>query len=109
MGFNSCIASDTNIYNVDYVIIGDNVTISQGAYICTATHNYDSKEFELITKPVNIEDNVWVAADAFVNLGVTLGNGAVIAARAYVYKDVSALEIVGGNPAKFIKKRKLDI
>lgn len=109
MGSNSCIASNANIYNVDDVIIGDNVTISQGAYICTATHNYDSIDFELITKTVIIEDNVWVAADAFVNLGVTLGNGAVIAARAYVYKDVSALDIVGGNPAKFIKKRNLDI
>ena len=109
MGSNSCIGSNAIIYNVDDVVVGKNVTISQGSIICTASHDYNSKNFELTTKPVFIEDNVWVASYAFVNLGVRLHSGAVIAAKACVYKDVFEYDVVGGNPAKFIKKRTLKV
>jgi putative colanic acid biosynthesis acetyltransferase WcaF len=108
LGYNSCIASNANIYNVDNVIIGDHVTISQGAYICTASHDYTSLNFELVTKPIIIKDSAWVAAEAFVNLGVTVGEGAIVAARSYVYKNVDPWTIVGGNPARFIKERILN-
>ena len=52
-----------------------------------------------------IEDQAWVAAGAFVGMGVKVGQGAVVGARAAVFKDVEAWTVVGGNPAKEIKKR----
>ena len=55
--------------------------------------------------PITIGDRAWVAADAFVGMGVTIGEGAVVGARAAVFKDVEPWTVVGGNPAKFIKKR----
>jgi len=101
----STLGPEVDCYNVDKVIIGKNSLISQKTYLCTASHNYKSKSFELITAPIIIEDNVWVAVDAYIGPGVTIGQGAVIAARSVLIKNVEPWTIVGGNPAKFIKNR----
>lgn len=101
----ACLASGVDCYNVDIIKLGKGVTVSQGAYLCTASHNIYSKSHELITAPIIIEDQVWIAADAFVAMGVTIGEGAVVGARATVFKDVEPWMVVGGNPAKPIKKR----
>ena len=55
------------------------------------------------SKPVNIMDNVWIGADSIILPGVTIGEGAVIAAHSVVTKDVPALVVAGGNPAQIIK------
>ena len=101
----SCLASDVDCYNVDVIHIGANTTISQGVFLCTASHDITNSLNPLITAPIVIEDQAWVAADAFVGMGVTVGQGAVVGARAAVFKDVEPWTVVGGNPAKFIKKR----
>ena len=103
----SCLASGVDCYNVALVKIGANTTVSQGAYLCTASHDISDSLNPLITAPIIIEDQAWVAADAFVSLGVTVGQGAVIGARACVFKDVEPWTVVGGNPAKFIKRREI--
>ena len=103
----SCLASNVDCYNVDVIKLGTNVTVSQGAFLCTASHDITSREHTLITAPIIIEDQAWVAADAFVGMGVTIGEGAVVGARAAVFKNVEPWMIVGGNPAKPIKKRVL--
>ena len=105
MGRYSCLASGVDCYNVDKITIGDNSTVSQGAYLCTAGHDISDPANHLITAPIVIEDQAWVAADAFVGMGVTVGQGAVVGARAAVFKDVDPWTVVGGNPAKFIKNR----
>lgn len=101
----SCIASDVDCYNVAPIIIGANSTVSQGAYLCTASHDISDPLNPLITAPIVIEDQAWVAAGAFVGMGVTIGQGAVVGARAAVFKSVEPWSVVGGNPAKFLKKR----
>ena len=105
MGEYSCLASDVNCYHVAPIIIRDNTTVSQGAYLCTASHDITNALNPLITAPIIIEDQAWIAADAFVGMGVTVGQGAVVGARAAVFKDVEPWTVVGGNPAKFIKQR----
>lgn len=105
MGEYSCLASDVDCYNVDKITIGANTTVSQGAYLCTASHDITDPLNPLITAPIVIEDQAWIAAGAFVGMGVTIGEGAVVGARAAVFKDVEPWTVVGGNPAKFIKKR----
>jgi putative colanic acid biosynthesis acetyltransferase WcaF len=101
----SCLGSDVNCYNVDKIIIGAHSTISQGAYLCTASHDISKSHNPLITAPIVIADQVWVASDAFIGMGVTLGQGAVVGARAAVFKNVEPWTVVGGNPARLIKKR----
>ena len=105
MGEYSCLASNVDCYNVAPIIIGANTTVSQGAYLCTASHDVTNPLNPLITAPIIIEDQAWIGARAFVGMGVTIGQGAVVGATASVYKDVEPWIIVGGNPAKFIKKR----
>ena len=107
MGEHSCISSEVDIYNVAPIVIGDYVTISQKAYLCTASHDISKPLNPLITAPIVIEDQAWIGARAFVGMGVTIGQGAVVGATASVYKNVEHWTVVGGNPAKEIKKRML--
>lgn len=109
MGDNTCLASDVDCYNVDMVVIEDNVTVSQGAYLCTASHDIENPMHPLITAPIVLKDQSWVGARAFIGMGVTIGQGAVVGATASVYKDVEEWTVVGGNPAHFLKKRELRV
>lgn len=101
----SCIGPRTNIYNKALVRIGDRCVISQDTTLCSASHDISDEMFQLVVKPIVIKDYAWVAAEAFVGMGVTIGEGAVVGARAAVFKDVEPWTVVGGNPAKYIKKR----
>ncbi len=101
----SCLAPEVDCYNVNKIIIGAHTTISQKTYLCGASHDVGLTYNPLIHAPIIIEDQVWIGANAYVGMGVTIGQGAVVGANACVYKDVEPWTIVGGNPAKFIKKR----
>lgn len=101
----ACLASDVDCYNVAPISVGKFATVSQGAFLCTASHDITSPTHELITAPIIIENQAWIGAGAFVGMGVTVGEGAVVGARGTVFKDVEPWTVVGGNPAKFIKKR----
>jgi putative colanic acid biosynthesis acetyltransferase WcaF len=92
---------------MDTIRLGRNATVSQYAYLCTGTHDISDPHMKLVTAPIIIGDSAWVCADTFIAPGVTLGEGAVAGARSSVYKDVEPWTVVGGNPAKFIKKRVL--
>ena len=101
----ACLATDVDCYNVAPIHVGRFATVSQGAFLCTASHDISSPGHELITQPIEVKERAWVAAGAFVGMGVTIGEGAIVGARAAVFKDVPPWTVVGGNPAKFIKKR----
>lgn len=103
----ACLASNVDCYNVAPVHIGKFATVSQNAMLCTASHDIESESHELITAPITVSDQAWIGAKAFVGMGVTVGEGAVVGATASVYKSVEPWTVVGGNPAKFIKKREI--
>jgi putative colanic acid biosynthesis acetyltransferase WcaF len=107
MGNYSVIAAKVNCYNQNKVLIGSNTSISQGAYLCGASHDIEASTHPLVSAPIVIEDQVWIAAESFIMMGVTIGEGAVVGARAAVFKDVEPWTVVGGNPARFIKKREI--
>ena len=108
MGQLTAIGPGAECYNPGKIKLGNKVTISQYAYLCAASHDFTKRQHPLITKPIIVEDHVWVAAGAFVSMGVTIGEGAIVGARSCVFKDVAPWDVVGGNPAKFIKKRVLE-
>lgn len=107
MGEYACIGPDTEIYNKAAVTIGNHAVISQGTFLCTASHDISDPAHALISAPIVVEDQAWVAAEAFVGMGVTVGRGAVVGARSAVFRDVAPWTVVGGNPARFIKQRTL--
>lgn len=102
----SCIANSTIIQNSAPLYIKERAIVSQGSYICCGTHDYSLESFPNIRKSVTIGARAWVAAQCFVGPGVTIGDGAVVDARAAVFKDVEPWTVVGGHPVKFIKNRK---
>jgi maltose O-acetyltransferase len=95
-----------SLYCTGGVKIGKNVNISDGAVVITAKHDVNSPAFEALYEPIIIEDWAWIATNAIVLAGVTVGEGAVVAAGAVVTKDVAPYSVVGGNPAKVIGERK---
>lgn len=107
VGEHSCVGPDVELYCKDYIVIERNVTISQGSFICTASHNIQSHNFPLRTSPIKIKDGSWIAARAIVLPNVTIGVGAVCAAGSVVFQDVEEWSVVQGNPATKIKIRSL--
>jgi putative colanic acid biosynthesis acetyltransferase WcaF len=107
MGDHSCLSENVDCYSVDCISIGTQAVVSQGAFLCCASHDIASPTMELTYRPIVIGNNAWVAARAFVGPGVTVGEGAVVGACAVVTKNVDPWSVVAGNPAKFIKKRVL--
>ncbi|WP_299666357.1 putative colanic acid biosynthesis acetyltransferase [uncultured Polaribacter sp.] len=103
----SCLAPEVDCYNVDKIIIGAHSTVSQKSYLCSASHDVTKSSNPLITAPIIIKDQVWIGADVFLGMGVTIEQGAVVGARSSVYKNIAPWTIVGGNPAKLIKKREV--
>lgn len=107
MGDYSCLGDHVDCYCVDRIKVGSHATVSQYSYLCAASHDYRDPHMRLTTAPIEIGDGAWVAADAFVGPGVKIGEGAVVGARASVFKDVEPWTVVVGNPARFLKKREL--
>ncbi|AMR34648.1 acetyltransferase [Mucilaginibacter sp. PAMC 26640] len=85
--------------------IGDNVNLSNEVMIWTLHHDYNDAGFAAVGSPVVIKDYVWLCSRAIILPGVTIGEGAVVAAGAVVTRDVAAYTVVGGVPAKKIADR----
>ncbi|MEM9938476.1 MAG: acetyltransferase [Pseudomonadota bacterium] len=107
VGDYAAIGDRSIIYALGLVEIGARATISQGAHICAGSHDYNDPSMKLLKTPITIGADAWICADAFVGPGRTIGDKAVVAARAVVTKDVAERTVVGGNPAVLVKERDL--
>jgi maltose O-acetyltransferase len=87
------------------VTIGNCVVINDGCRLLTGTHNVHSPNWELIAKPIRIEEYAWIATGAMLMPGVSVGKGAVVGAGAVVTRSVEPFEVVAGNPARSIGRR----
>ena len=105
IGNDSSIGEWALVYNLGPVRIGARTTISQRVHLCAGTHDYTDTSMPLIKPPIDIGDEVWICADAFVGPNVSVEERAIVAAASVVVKNVSSSTIVGGNPAKKIKER----
>lgn len=99
------IADGAILYSQGKIVIGPRAVISQGAHICTGTHDFTLPGSPLVTREVRIGAKAWVAAEAFVHPGVNIGTGAVIGARAVVTKDMPDWTVCAGHPCVPIKPR----
>ena len=83
------IGEEVAILSLAPVTIGSHVCISQRAFLCTGSHDFNVTTFDLITRPIVINDHSWVAAGAFVAPGVTVGEGSMVGAGVTVIQDVA--------------------
>lgn len=110
MGHRACLGPEVICYNQDWVVLEDDAIVSQYSYLCTAGHDVDhanTADSGLITAPIVLHRGAWVGSRAYIGMEVEIGEGAVVGATASVYKSVEPWSVVGGNPCKIIKMRKL--
>lgn len=105
IGDYAAVGDSAVLYSLGPISIGQCATISQHAHLCAGTHDYQDLSMPLIKAPISIGSGAWVCADAFVGPGVTVGNRAIIGARAVATKDVEDSIIVVGNPALPLRQR----
>lgn len=102
------IADGVTLYNMDKIEIGDYSVISQGAHLCGGTHDYNSKNFQLLAKPITVGRHVWVCAEVFIHPGVSVSDGVVIGARSVVTKSIqNKWKVFAGNPCREVADRKV--
>lgn len=91
------------------LMIGDSVNLGSHVTIYTRQHDVDAADFAEVGAPVAIGDRAWVSSHSIVLPGVTIGEGAVVAAGSVVTKDVAPYTLVGGNPARYIRDRSREL
>lgn len=91
-----------------HITIGDHCALGPRVRVLSATHNYRRLDLPDEAASVTIGHHVWVGAGATILPGVSIGDGAVVAAGSVVTRDVAPYAIVAGNPARFLKTRELD-
>jgi putative colanic acid biosynthesis acetyltransferase WcaF len=96
------------LLNLDRIVIGSHVCISQRAFLCTGNHNYRVPTFDLIVKPILVEDGAWVGAGSWVAPGVTIRSHAILTAGSVATGNLETFGIYQGNPAVRVKQRILE-
>lgn len=104
VGRAASIADGAEVYNPSPVELGDWAVVSQGAYLCGATHDYESLAFPLKAAPIVIGAHAWVAARAIVQMGVTLGEGCVVGAGSVVTRNMPAWTVCAGAPCRPLRR-----
>jgi putative colanic acid biosynthesis acetyltransferase WcaF len=107
IGDHSWIGEDVWIDNLAEVSIGSHCCISQGAYLCTGSHDWTKSSFDLIIRSIHLGDRSWIAARCVVGPGVRAGEGSVLALGSVATEDLAPWSIYTGSPATLTKTRRL--
>lgn len=100
------VADGAELYNPAPLYLASHAIVSQGAFLCGATHDYDNPEFPVVSFPMRMGRYAWVAARACVSPGVSLGDGAILGLASLATKDLEPWSIYAGVPARKVKERK---
>lgn len=97
------------IDNLSEVVIGDHVCLSQGAMLLTGNHDYRRPTFDLTTRPITLDNGVWIGAKSVVCPGVHCGSHAVLAVNSVATHSLNAYGIYQGNPAVWVRQREISL
>jgi putative colanic acid biosynthesis acetyltransferase WcaF len=101
----AAVADGAEIYNPKPIHLGSHSIVSQHAYLCGATHDLDDPAFPMISAPIRVGAYAWICARATVQMGVSVGEGAVLGLGAIATKDLEPWTIYAGIPARRVKDR----
>lgn len=107
MSANSCLGNDCIVYNVAVITLDESAVVSQYSHLCTASHDYNSRNHDLVSRPIHLCKNSWIAADCFIAPGVTIGPYGVALARSVVLSDIPTYQVFAGHPASYKRLRNL--
>ncbi|MEA2263117.1 MAG: putative colanic acid biosynthesis acetyltransferase WcaF [Acidobacteriaceae bacterium] len=99
------LGDEAEIYNPSVVSMGSHAIVSQQAYICGATHDYNDPAFPLISSPMSLGAYSWICARASVSPGVNVGEGAVLGLGSVATRDLEPWTVYAGVPAQRVKQR----
>jgi putative colanic acid biosynthesis acetyltransferase WcaF len=99
------VADGAEVYNPAPIFLGSHAIVSQGAYLCGATHDYNDPKFPVVSFPMRLGPYAWVGARASVSPGVNLGEGAILGLASVATKDLEPWWIYAGVPARKTKER----
>jgi putative colanic acid biosynthesis acetyltransferase WcaF len=105
VGHDSAVGDRVTLYCLGPVRIGARVTVSQGAHVCAGTHDFTRRAMPLLRPAIDIGDDAWICADAFVGPAVAVGSGAILGARAVAMRSLDPWTIYSGNPAVPLRPR----
>jgi len=105
LGNSVAIAHQVIINCMGEISIGDGTRISQYSHIISGTHDYGSTDMRIVRRPIRIGKDVWIAADAFVGPGVTIGDRCLLAARSSAFRDLPPDHVCIGEPARPVHLR----
>jgi putative colanic acid biosynthesis acetyltransferase WcaF len=100
------IGDEAIVYNAALVRLGSHAIVSQQAYLCGATHDYEDPRFPLLASPISIGPYAWICSRASVQPGISVGEGAVLALGSVATHDLQPWTVYGGVPARKIKSRR---
>lgn len=103
----SIIAESVICYNMNIITLHERTVVSQRVHLCAGDHDIRKAQLPLITKPIEIGPDAWIAAEAFVGPGSIVAEGCVVGARAVVFKKLEPWSIYAGNPAVRISSRQI--
>lgn len=101
----SMVGPRVNLYNLAPITLEYGANVSQNCHLCAGTHDYERWSMPLVTRPIVIGRNAWVAADVFVGPGVTIGELCVVGARSVVVGDLPPRTVCAGHPCRPVKER----
>jgi len=101
----ACLGARVTCYCMAPIRLEAYALASQGAHLCAGTHDIRDAHFQLIARPIRIGARAWIAAEAFVGPGVTVGEGAVLGARGVAMRDLEPWTVYAGNPATRLGER----
>jgi putative colanic acid biosynthesis acetyltransferase WcaF len=102
------IGEDVWIDNLAQVSIESHVCVSQAVYLCTGNHDWSARNMRLFRRPIRLRTGCWVGARSVVGPGVTVGEGAILSMGSVATRDLEAFGIYAGNPAAFVRERKMN-
>jgi putative colanic acid biosynthesis acetyltransferase WcaF len=105
VGDYSWLGEEVYLLSLAPIFIGSHVCISQRAFLCTGSHDFTLPTFDLVTRPIQVEDGAWIGAGSFVGPGITVGAHAVLTAGSVAGKNMEPFGIYQGNPAVRVKER----
>jgi putative colanic acid biosynthesis acetyltransferase WcaF len=100
VGAHTAVGDHAIIFCLGPISIGSRCTISQYAHLCSGSYDYTTRTMTLVTRPIIIEDDAWIAADVFVGPGVTVGRDSVVGARSTVLHSLPPGMICAGDNAR---------
>jgi len=99
------VGPEVKLYNLSSITLLHGTNLAQGVHLCAGSHDYTRWTLPLVTRPIIVGPNAWLAAEVFVGPGVTIGELAVIGARSVVVRDQPAHMVCAGNPCRPLRPR----